>query len=125
MSTLKDAEMRELECDLAKMAIRNVLLTWHMGWFNLSKGQREAELLSAITQYASGHLSNDLLSKWGKLRELNITAYECMSVLLICRSWSIDGTYGQSLVKYAEEDPEWNLDPIPYLKRFVRHSYGE
>jgi hypothetical protein len=124
MSTLKDEEMRELECELAKVAIRSVLLEWGMGWFNMSKEQRETALLHDITMYASGHSSIDDLRKWGELKELNITAYECMSVLLICRSWSIDGSYGHHLVKYAEETPGWDIDTIPLLKKYAKHVYG-
>lgn len=71
---LEDAEMRELECELAKVAIRSVLIEWGMGWFSLSKEQREAALLCAITQYASGHTITNNLKKWGKIKELNITA---------------------------------------------------
>jgi hypothetical protein len=120
MSTLKDEEMRELECDLAKLAITSVLLEWGMGWFNLSKEQREAALLHDIVMYASGYSTYKLLKKWGSLKKLDITAYDCLSVLLICRSWSVTGTYGHHLVGYAETTPEWEFDPVPRLQRYVR-----
>ena len=95
--------MRELECDLAKLAITSVLLEWGMGWFNMSKEQREAALLHDITMYASGYSTNDRLKKWGSLKKLDITAYDCLSVLLICRSWPSTAPMGIT----------WSVTPRP------------
>ena len=124
MSHLPDLKMRELEVDLAHAAIRSVLVTWGTGWMYLSIEQREAELALAIMQYASGHSTPRGLEKWGELKELNITAYDCMTILHICKDRSQTGDYGHKLVKYANDDPEWGMDPIPYLKKYVRQIFG-
>lgn len=124
MSTLSDKEMRELEVELAHAAIRSVLITWGTGWMYLSHQQREGELALAIMQYASGHSCPRGLEKWGELKDLDITAYDCMTILRICKGWSISDDYGHQLVKYANDDPGWNMDPIPYLKKYVRMIFG-
>lgn len=124
MSILEDSAMRELEVEIAHAAIRSVLITWGTGWFYMSVEQREAELALAIMQYCSGDCTPRGLDKWGELKKLGITAYDCMSILRICKDWSVTDRYDHHLVKYANDDPGWDMDPIPYLKRYVRQVFG-
>ena len=124
MSKLSDKEMRELEVKLANVAVRSVLITWGTGWFYLSTEQREGELALAIMQYASGASTPHGLDEWGDLRKYGITAWDCMTILHICKDRSVVGDYGYHLVKYADATPGWDMDPIPYLKKYVRQIFG-
>jgi hypothetical protein len=68
-------------------------------------------------EFASGHTtrprSHEDISKheW--------TAKDCQEVLRIIRDWS-GGNFGDRMLDFALEDPDWLMDPIPDLKERMR-----
>lgn len=109
-------------CDVARYAIRNALLKWDVGWLNLRPEQRRAELALEAVELLSGYCQ-PRGKEWRKLRKQPWSAHDCLDVVETCKFWSMDGTYGESMIDMAFEDPEWEHDPIPELKRRVRRLY--
>jgi len=108
--------------DVAKYAIRNVLLKWGIGWLNLRPEQRRAELALEAVELLSG-FCQPAGKDWKVLRKQPWSAHDCLDVVETCKFWSMDGSYGEHMVDMATETPEWKHDPIPALKRQIRRRH--
>lgn len=109
-------------CDIAKYAIRNVLIKWGIGWLNLRPEQRRAELALEAVELLSGYCQ-PRGKGWKKVRKQPWSAHDCLDIVETCKFWSMDGTYGEAMIDMAAEDPEWKHDPIPALKQQVRRMH--
>jgi len=106
-------------CDVARQVIRSALLIWGVGWLSLTPAQRRAELALAAVEIYSG-FCQFRGKEWKRFAKQSWTARDCMEVIRICRDWSRDGSYGRNLISMSAEDPKWESDPIPALKRYTR-----
>ncbi len=120
MANLTDAQQRDIELDLAKLAITSVFLEWGVGWFNLAPRARRGQLALAIMEYASGYTANNTFEgKYKHISKHGWTSQDCQEVLRIILSWS-GGDFGVRMLDFAITDPAWLQDPIPALKRRMR-----
>ena len=105
-------------CDVAKVAIQGVLIVWDIGWLNLTPTVRKGLLALEIVNLLAGQRFPHG-KKWKNVGRQPWTAQDCAEVLRICKGWSHDGSYGESLIGMAAETPDWKHDPIPGLKRRI------